>query len=221
MANSIPKDFKGKQKLKFNKNKLVVGGKSRLSSYLYSSDLNARGLEEYAAIMNIDKSIGFLMKGNSLNINGLGLDCKTNWVRDLVASECPLLFGIQKTNLDSINHLFVRSLWSRQNVDFIYSSSVGAFGGLLTMWDPGAFFMESHVVNANYLCAFGSLARINHKVSLLNIYAPQASSDKAMLWNSIENLLNSIDEVKAVVWSFSGSKSLGPDGFNFNFIKAY
>nr|GEX29537.1 hypothetical protein [Tanacetum cinerariifolium] len=31
----------------------------------------------------------------------------------------------------------------------------------------------------------------------------------------------SVDEVKEAVWSFSGSKALGPDGFNFSFIKAY
>ncbi|GKC11569.1 putative RNA-directed DNA polymerase [Tanacetum coccineum] len=31
----------------------------------------------------------------------------------------------------------------------------------------------------------------------------------------------SIDEVKATVWSCSGFKAPGPDGFNFNFIKAY
>ncbi|GJZ84503.1 cysteine-rich receptor-like protein kinase [Tanacetum coccineum] len=31
----------------------------------------------------------------------------------------------------------------------------------------------------------------------------------------------SMEEVKAAVWSCLGSKSPGPDGFNFNFIKAY
>ncbi|GJZ76785.1 putative RNA-directed DNA polymerase [Tanacetum coccineum] len=167
----------------------------------------------------------------------------------------------------------------------VRDSSVGAFGGLLTMWDPGAFFMESHVVNANYLCAFGSLTGINHKVALLNIYTPQASSDKVLLWNSIENLINSMDAIWIIFGDFNvvrckeeragtifkaceanafndflsridsksglkiglylealylmrvfsnlkflwmrlkrlygGSKSPGPDGFNFNFIKAY
>ncbi|GKF60457.1 RNA-directed DNA polymerase, eukaryota [Tanacetum coccineum] len=186
-ADVIPKVSKGKRKSKLKKNKLVVGGKSRPSSSLTSSDLNVGGLEESAAMRNIGKNIGYvfknlgsdwgsvldpvdslycivvylvfvslIMKGISLNINGLGLDCKRNWVRDLVVSECSLFFGIQETKLDSVDPLIVRSLWSRQNVDFIYSSSVGASGGLLTMWDPGAFFMESHVVDTNYLCAFGS-----------------------------------------------------------------
>ncbi|GJS20287.1 hypothetical protein Tco_0448919, partial [Tanacetum coccineum] len=31
----------------------------------------------------------------------------------------------------------------------------------------------------------------------------------------------SVEEVKSAIWSCSGSKAQGPDGFNFNFIKAY
>ncbi|GKC72160.1 putative RNA-directed DNA polymerase [Tanacetum coccineum] len=31
----------------------------------------------------------------------------------------------------------------------------------------------------------------------------------------------SVEEVKLAIWSYSGSKAEGPDGFNFNFIKAY
>ncbi|GKD40055.1 nucleotide-binding alpha-beta plait domain-containing protein [Tanacetum coccineum] len=40
-------------------------------------------------------------------------------------------------------------------------------------------------------------------VALLNIYTPQASSDKVLLWNSIENLINSIDTIWIIFGDFN------------------
>nr|GEV36180.1 cysteine-rich receptor-like protein kinase [Tanacetum cinerariifolium] len=79
-------------------------------------------------------------------------------------------FGLQKAKVDYVNHLIVHSLWPRYNIYYVFSSSIGASGGLLTMWDSSVFSMESHISNLNYLCVVGSWNRVAQKVALLNVY---------------------------------------------------
>nr|GEX03004.1 hypothetical protein [Tanacetum cinerariifolium] len=52
----------------------------------------------------------------------------------------------------------------------------------------------------NFLAVLGSWAGISSKVGLLNIYAPQASSLKDQLWNSLDSIINMYD----VIWVLFG-----------------
>ncbi|GJW87446.1 hypothetical protein Tco_0162786 [Tanacetum coccineum] len=113
---------------KHKKNKLVVGG--YYHSSLICPDVSPTILDDMKSMMNIGKEIR------------LGLDCKKNWVRDLISSERPMFLGIQEMKVESIDHFLVNSLWSRPNVGFIYGGPAGAFGGLLTMWDPTVFVLD-------------------------------------------------------------------------------
>ncbi|GJX45123.1 putative nucleotidyltransferase, ribonuclease H, partial [Tanacetum coccineum] len=113
---------------KHKKNKLVVGG--YYHSSLICPDVSPTVLDDLKSMMNIGKEIR------------LGLDCKKIWVRDLISSERPMFLGIQETKVESIDHFLVNSLWSRPNVGFIYGGPAGAFGGLLTMWDPTVFVLD-------------------------------------------------------------------------------
>ncbi|GJT15322.1 RNA-directed DNA polymerase, eukaryota [Tanacetum coccineum] len=106
---------------------------------------------------------------------------KRNWIRNLIASDCPLFLGLQETKVDYVDHLLVHSLGPRHNIDFVFSSSIGASGGLLTMWDSSVFSTESHIINPNYLCAVGSWNGVARNVALVNVYGPQSSAEKALL----------------------------------------
>nr|GEU29994.1 transposon TX1 uncharacterized [Tanacetum cinerariifolium] len=114
----------------------------------------------------------FLMKGISLNFNGLGCDKKKSWINGLIDSESPNFLEFKK------------------------QASAGASGGILTMWDSRVFSMEFKISERNFLAVLGSWSGISSKVGLLNIYAPQASLLKDQLWSSIETIMNEYD----VIW---------------------
>lgn len=137
----------------------------------------------------------------SLNCNVLGPDNKKSWIRGLVENDCPIFFGVQETKLDSINPSFIRSLWPRSFVEFACSDSSSSSGGILTMWDSRLFSMELQFVDRNYLGVVGAWNGCRHKIGFLNIYTPQPSNLKEALWNSIEVMINSVDET---VWIIFG-----------------
>ncbi|GKB25975.1 hypothetical protein Tco_0865376, partial [Tanacetum coccineum] len=72
----------------------------------------------------------------------LGFSFKHGWVRELVDRYSSLFLGIQESKLVSCDSYVVRSLWPHNYVEFAVSDSVGASGGILTMWDSRTFCME-------------------------------------------------------------------------------
>ncbi|GJU71072.1 RNA-directed DNA polymerase, eukaryota [Tanacetum coccineum] len=119
-----------------------------------------------------------LMKGISLNCNGLGCANKKSWINGLIKFESPIFFKVQETKLGLVDEYIIRSLWPRSYVDYAFSSSLGVSGGILTVWDSRVFNLEKKITDRNFLAVMGSWAGSSSKVGLLNIYAPQASALK-------------------------------------------
>ncbi|GKC71500.1 RNA-directed DNA polymerase, eukaryota, partial [Tanacetum coccineum] len=140
------------------------------------------------------------MNGISLNSNGLGGDNKKGWIRNLIDDLCPVFFGVQETKLEAIDHFLARSLLPRNYMEFAFCGSVGASGGILTMWDSRVFSMEHSIIERNFLGVIGSWAGVSSKIGLLNVYAPQSSTSKEALWLSIEPLLISSN----IIWVLFG-----------------
>lgn len=118
----------------------------------------------------------------SLNINGLGEDKKKSWIRSMVGKDSPSFLGIQETKMENIDLMFAKSLWPRDNLGFAFSNSMGASGGILSIWDSSIFTLEHKIVERNYLGTLGRWAGISRSVGFVNIYAPQANVDKEVLW---------------------------------------
>ncbi|GJV80887.1 putative RNA-directed DNA polymerase [Tanacetum coccineum] len=113
-------------------------------------------------------------------------------------------FGAQiETKLESLDQFLIRSLWPRPYVDFASSDSVGASGGILTMWDSRLFSLEHKVVNRSFLGVIGAWVGASKQVGLLNVYAPQLSSLKDQLWIDIENFIKSYDAVWILFGDFN------------------
>jgi exonuclease III len=56
-------------------------------------------------------------------------------VRNLIRQWKADIICLQETKLAIISNNIVRSFWGCQFVDWCYSTSCGAFGGILLMWD--------------------------------------------------------------------------------------
>jgi hypothetical protein len=71
----------------------------------------------------------------SWNVRGLcGLE-KRKEVKELVREKYPFVFCLQETKMQSIDDFLCTSIWGPLNCDYSFSPSVGASGGLLTVWD--------------------------------------------------------------------------------------
>ena len=75
------------------------------------------------------------MKIISWNVRGLGGFEKRREVCPLVREKKPLVMCIQETKLVTINVQLSQSLWGGVDVDFSFQPSIGALGGLVTLWD--------------------------------------------------------------------------------------
>ncbi|GJS93656.1 putative RNA-directed DNA polymerase, eukaryota, reverse transcriptase zinc-binding domain protein [Tanacetum coccineum] len=69
----------------------------------------------------------------------------------------------------------IRSIWPRSFVDYAFSCSTGASGGILTMWDSCVFSLDSKIYDRNFVVVVGSWAGMSSKIRLINVYAPQAN----------------------------------------------
>ncbi|GJW42345.1 RNA-directed DNA polymerase, eukaryota [Tanacetum coccineum] len=147
------------------------------------------------------------MIGISLNSNGLGGDNKKGWIKNLIDDYSPMFFGVQETKLEMIDHFLARFLWPPNFMEFAFYCSVGALGGILTLWDSRIFVMEQCIKERNFLGIFETWAGMSSKIGLLNVYAPQSSTSKEAVWRSIESLMNSSNIIWVVFGDFNVVRS--------------
>ncbi|GJX20869.1 putative RNA-directed DNA polymerase [Tanacetum coccineum] len=143
------------------------------------------------------------MMGISLNCNGLGGSSKHDWIKELVSKYRPAFFGIQETKLESVSQAIIRNLWPGIEGDFVASGSLGASGGILTMWDSNVFSKEIEFIDRNFVGVIGSWTKMQGKVGILNVYAPQDSHLKEVLWSHIEDLLGNFNASWIVFGDFN------------------
>jgi len=53
----------------------------------------------------------------------------------------PWILCVQETKLEIINDFFYASLWGNAHYGFSYRPSVGASGGIFTIWDMAEFML--------------------------------------------------------------------------------
>jgi len=100
----------------------------------------------------------------------------------LVREKCPFILCIQETKLPVCNDMVCRSPWNDTNVDFSYQPSMGASGGLLTLWDNKEVEVWSFICFEHVLGIQGSFVKTGDKFTLFNVYAPCDSNRQQVLW---------------------------------------
>jgi exonuclease III len=112
------------------------------------------------------------MKILSWNIRGLrGLE-KRKEVRRIVGEKKPFIVCIQETKLQSCDVLLCSSLWGSAPHCFSFRPSVGASGGLLTMWDSSEVEVWSSTSREHVLWCHGRFIHSGEEFYLANVYAP-------------------------------------------------
>lgn len=82
----------------------------------------------------------------SLNIRGVGEDCKVLWVRRLRKKHKLSFIAIQETQISDAEHIDVAACWGSNEFGVSRVNSVGRSDGLLNLWDRNFYFDEDNLL---------------------------------------------------------------------------
>lgn len=129
------------------------------------------------------------MKVVSWNVRRLGGSEKRKEVRDLVREKVSCVVCIQETKLQSCDDFMCSSIWGSQPHAYFFRPSVGASGGLLTIWDTSEVEVCFSASGDHYLLIHGKFIKSNEEFYMFNMYAPCDPRAKQVLWNSLSSRL--------------------------------
>lgn len=148
------------------------------------------------------------MKLLSYNLRGLGGWEKRREVQRLVREKSPLVFCIQETKLQQIDDNTCRSLWGSESVGYSYRPSIGAAGGIITLWSSLEVDVSVTMSLENVLIIKGRFLNSGVDFAIANVYAPCDSGGRACLWERIVTQIeNDVGRAWCVVGDFNAIRS--------------
>ncbi|XP_022014802.1 uncharacterized protein LOC110914308 [Helianthus annuus] len=139
----------------------------------------------------------------SLNIRGLGVQGKASWVRNLrIQNEANCVF-LQETQCSDVSGFDLEDFWGRGNFQSDCVEANGRSGGLITMCDPGFFTVMDVKKSQNTLLIIGTIRGSGVLTCLMNVYAPQQSVAKRVVWNDIEQSMSTAEGYWVVAGAFN------------------
>lgn len=144
----------------------------------------------------------------SYNVRGLGGYDKRNEVRRLITDKHPYVLCIQETKMNVMAAGVVSYLWGSATYGFSFQPSVGASGGLLTVWDTN--FVEATSTSSfnHVLVVRGRIIHTGQEFAIANVYAPCDTAAKQILWGQLSNfVLNNGDAPLCICGDFNSIRS--------------
>nr|XP_043639892.1 uncharacterized protein LOC122611005 [Erigeron canadensis] len=126
----------------------------------------------------------------SINIRGVGVNGKADWIRGIKNKEKIDFISLQETQCASINETIIRKFWGKAKLGWEGVDPTGRSGGLICMWDTGIFNKIGGYKDSNYLIVKGNIKGYNESIWLAKIYAPQKLRDKKRLWERLTEIRN-------------------------------
>ncbi|XP_045791268.1 exodeoxyribonuclease-like [Trifolium pratense] len=132
------------------------------------------------------------MKIVSWNIRGLGGFEKRKDVGQLVGELKPFILCLQETKLQNCDVFLCSNLWGSSFHGFSYRPSVGASGGILTLWDSSEVEMWWTESREHVLWCHGRFTKSGEEFYVANVYAPCDDGAQQRLWETISERLHSL-----------------------------
>jgi len=149
------------------------------------------------------------MKIITYNARGLGGGEKRVEIRRLVSEKHPLVLCIQETKMETLNDQLIKSLWGEGEHIYSYQSSVGASGGMVTVWDASQIVVWSSFNFEHVLAIKGNIILTGEELIIFNVYAPCELAAKKMLWERLLlSVINNSDCYICVCGDFNSIRSI-------------
>ncbi|GMI63837.1 hypothetical protein HRI_000053000 [Hibiscus trionum] len=124
------------------------------------------------------------------NIRGLGRNEKKYALRNLVRSNKPQVMFIQETKKQELEDILIKFCCGHDMSTRVLSSpSVGASGGLATIWSNNFFEKEAELVSRNFILLQGHLKFFKVKCNLINIYAPNDQGERLIVFRELASII--------------------------------
>ncbi|XP_071687285.1 uncharacterized protein [Rutidosis leptorrhynchoides] len=147
------------------------------------------------------------MKVLSLNVRGFAVKGKFGWVRNICARENPWVAAFLETKCAKVDDRWVNALWGGDNFGYVQKEVIGKSGGLLVIWDSSVFDIIDCVGGINFLAIRGKWVSSGMESIIVNVYGPHSDRDKKVFWESLENLVGSINTSWLLVGDFNEVRS--------------
>lgn len=129
------------------------------------------------------------MKVMSYNARGLGGGEKRVEVHRLVQEKYPLVLCIQESKLSKVDDFLIKEIWGDVPCCYSYQPSVGAFVGLVNVWDISLIEVWSSMSFGHVLIINGRVILTSEEVVIFNVYASCELVDKRNLWDKLTSLV--------------------------------
>jgi exonuclease III len=124
---------------------------------------------------------------------------KRNEVRKLVGDMNPSIVCLQETKLQTCDVFLCSSLWGNSSHAFSYQPSVGASGGLLTLWDPSEVEVWSSESRDYVLWCHGRFISSGEEFFVANVYVPCDDGAKQRLWDSLSERIQALGQSRVCI----------------------
>jgi exonuclease III len=131
----------------------------------------------------------------SYNARGLGGGEKREKIHNLVRDKNPFVLCIQESKLSVVDDVLIKSIWGDAPSAFSYKPSVGASGGLITVWDSTRVMVWSFMSLAHVLVIQGTVLTTSEDFVIINVYAPCDAIGKTTLWASLVPVVSNYSDV--------------------------
>jgi exonuclease III len=118
------------------------------------------------------------MKVLSYNVRGLGGFEKRAEVRRFTQEKHPYVVCLQESKLGVIDDFTIKSIWGGALCGYSYQASVGASGGLVTIWDTTVVEVWCTLSFRHILIMKGRVLSTGKEFIIANVYAPCDTSAK-------------------------------------------
>ncbi|KAK8659251.1 hypothetical protein V6N13_029459 [Hibiscus sabdariffa] len=130
----------------------------------------------------------------SWNVRGLGKSEKRLAVKRLLRNSKTKLLFIQETKKQVVdNRLFGQLCGRNFNGGHLFSPSVGAAGGILSIWNLDFFDCESNRVTQHFVALMGKVIPADFKCMVINVYASNTVTERLGLFNELKQLIEDIN----------------------------
>lgn len=85
----------------------------------------------------------------------------------------------------------IRMIWCGDNFDYSFSIAEGNLGGIIIIWDKGSFDIGGHTCAKHFVVVEGKWVVEGLDATVVNVYAPNGSSDQKQVWEEISELKGS------------------------------
>jgi len=141
----------------------------------------------------------FAMRLLSWNVRGLGGAEKRKEVKELVRAKQPFVLCLQETKRQLIDDVLCASIWGSSSFTYSFCPSVGASGGLLTVWDTSEVDVWASFRGDHFLWIYGRFINSNDELCLCNVYAPCDQRAKQFLWTSLATRVHSLGSARVCI----------------------